>query len=459
MKAIQPKTYLKVLQFTIVLLCQVNCLQTLTKQLADKINWPETNYSGYVPVNVSGDKSSTDPDQIFYWWFPSRRSREKDPLILWLTGGPGCSGEMALFQENGPFKLNRSNFSLSENKYSWNNQANLLYVDQPIGVGYSTASSSDYVTTEDQVAKNLLEFLTGFLAKFPEFLGREFYVAGESYGGHFVPAIADYLNKVRYQFVDDPNAKFSLNLKGIMIGNGYINPWVQYEGHAKFALMNDLIGYEEYVTLLLGFRECETMMRFNIDGGQEKCETLYGQIVTNDKQASYDQIGYNTPNLKFNNYDITKPCLGPLCYDFGFLDTYMNKQAVKHSLGVKESKSWDLCNMNVGGEMAIKDLRTNMTPLLTDLLTSGVKVLLYHGELDMICNWVGGEMAANSIDWFGEVQFKATKFKNIGFGLLKNYANLFFIKFSDSGHMVPYDQPENALKMLTWFIEKQVNIY
>jgi len=88
---------------------------------------------------------------------------------LWLTGGPGCSGELAIFMENGPFKLNRSNLSLYKNEHAWNNQANLIYVDQPIGVGYSTVGEVDYVTNEEQVAKNLLEFLSQFLTKYPEF--------------------------------------------------------------------------------------------------------------------------------------------------------------------------------------------------------------------------------------------------------------------------------------------------
>jgi len=197
-----------------------------------------------------------------------------------------------------------------------------------------------------------------------------------------------------------------------MIGNGYINPWVQNEGNAKFAYMNNLIDYEKYVTLLLGFRQCETLMKYNIAGGAEKCGNLYGQIVTNDKVANYDQLGYNMPNQRFNNYDITKPCLGPMCYDFGFLDTYMNKQAVKLSLGVSETFEWNVCNMEVGGMLAMKDMRTNTAPMIADLLTSGIKVLLYHGELDMICNWVGGEMAAKSIEWFGEVQFKRNKWHN-----------------------------------------------
>lgn len=77
--------------------------------------------------------------------FQSRSKPNIDPLAIWLTGGPGCSGEIALVWENGPYILN-DDLTLTKNKYSWNNFANLVYVDQPKGTGYSNSSTAeDYV--------------------------------------------------------------------------------------------------------------------------------------------------------------------------------------------------------------------------------------------------------------------------------------------------------------------------
>jgi len=68
-------------------------------------------------------------DDIFYWMFSSRQeTAATDPLVLWLTGGPGCASEVALFFENGPFGFNEDG-SLKSNPYSWNNISNLLFVD------------------------------------------------------------------------------------------------------------------------------------------------------------------------------------------------------------------------------------------------------------------------------------------------------------------------------------------
>lgn len=108
-----------------------------------------------------------DGDDMFYWIFPKPNSTDGPPLVLWLTGGPGCSSELAVFYENGPFKFKNSvvkgdiwnNFKefLSDNKnelelnpYSWHFAADLIYLDQPIGTGYSRCSKfSHYEHSEE----------------------------------------------------------------------------------------------------------------------------------------------------------------------------------------------------------------------------------------------------------------------------------------------------------------------
>jgi len=79
---------------------------------------------------------------------------------------------------------------------------------------------------------------------------------------------------------------------------------------------------------------------------------------------------------------------------------------------------------------------------------------MYNGDLDFVCNWIGGERVADSLEWIGQPEFQNVKYKNIGYGLRRELANFAFIKVSNSGHMVPMDQPEHALEMLHWFIEE-----
>ena len=189
------------------------------------------------------------PDDLFYWWIESRGDPTTDPLVLWLTGGPGCSSEIALFYENGPWMFADDNKTLIKNEYSWNSHANLLYVDQPIGTGFSHAALPDLDVNEDEVAANMAEFMIGFLEKYPQFKGRDFYITGESYAGHYIPAVS-------YHFIFDVPDKLNITFKGLAIGNGLVDPYLQYPEYAVFAYENKLIGEAEYKILNATFKEC-----------------------------------------------------------------------------------------------------------------------------------------------------------------------------------------------------------
>jgi cathepsin A (carboxypeptidase C) len=172
----------------------------------------ESQKSGLVPLG--------NGDDMFYWFFEAREAPETAPLVIWLTGGPGCASEVALFYENGPFTIN-DDLSLRSNAQSWNEVANLLYVDQPIGTGFSKSSSIfHYDTNEDEIAANMKLFIDGFLEANPQYKGRDFFITGESYAGHYIPSIA-------YHFLKEiPAGSLGLNFKGIAIGNGWVDPYI-----------------------------------------------------------------------------------------------------------------------------------------------------------------------------------------------------------------------------------------
>ena len=178
----------------------------------------ETWYSGLVDIDSS--------DDIFYWWFESKNAPDTDPLVLWLTGGPGCASEVALFFENGPYMFGADKKTLNGNAFSWNKKANLLYVDQPVGTGFSHAgllhAKDQYgrpVVNEDEVAENMATFLIKFIEKYPQFEGRDFFITGESYAGHYIPAIS-------HNLIFKNKDKLKLNFKGMAIGNGLVSPLI-----------------------------------------------------------------------------------------------------------------------------------------------------------------------------------------------------------------------------------------
>ena len=137
-------------------------------------------YSGYVTVNASHNRN------LFYWLVESAGDPSNDPLVLWTNGGPGCSSlSGGLFSEFGPFRPNADgSLTLTPNPWTWTQHANIIFLEQPAGVGFSwSADTSDYTTGDAQSAHDAYEFLLGFTARFPRYAGREIYISGESYGG------------------------------------------------------------------------------------------------------------------------------------------------------------------------------------------------------------------------------------------------------------------------------------
>ena len=254
----------------------------------------------------SGLVSFENGDDMFYWLFESRRDPDTDPVVLWFTGGPGCASETALFFENGPFTIN-DDMSLNYNEYSWTSVANVVWVDQPVGTGFSNAAKlSDYTRNEDEVAQDVGLLIRGFLEQNPQYKGRDLYVTGESYAGHYIPAISHY---IAYNMTD-----LDMTFKGLAIGNGWVDPYIQYPAYATFAYENGLVGKTEYKLLQAGFYGCQKLINTRFDIVALEACTLLTDVI----------LG-NPLNPKFNPYDIREGCdVPPLCYDFSNADEYLN---------------------------------------------------------------------------------------------------------------------------------------
>lgn len=282
----------------------------------------ETWYSGTVPLDHE--------DDLFYWWFESRDSPKDDPVVLWLTGGPGCASEIALFFENGPYHFEeKDQTKLTHNPYSWNSHANLIYVDQPVGTGFSNYGITHLNTNEEEVAENMAKFMIAFLEKYPQLQGKDFYITGESYAGHYIPAIS-------HNFIFTHKEDLKINFKGMAIGNGFVDPYIQYPAYATFAKENNLIGEAEYLILDEGFKACDLAIKVGEETGVwpfsfDICNLMMYAILGNP---------FNTHWPKFNIYDIRKPCTyPPLCYDLSATDKLMDQDSIKTILGVS-GRGW-----------------------------------------------------------------------------------------------------------------------
>jgi len=387
------------------------------------------SYHGYINVNETANAN------LFYWFFESQNEPSNDPVVLWMTGGPGCSSELALFFENGPFTVG-DNQNLVSNPYSWNTFTNLLYIDQPVGTGFSYADT-DYVNDEALVSADVYRFLQSWFSLYPQYSKQDFYIVGESYGGHYVPSVA--------AAVVEGNGNTSalyLNLKGVGIGDGMVNTVLQVGSYAPYGFMNGLINETVYGEMNETYAMCEKAVNSSDwDTAEETCLGL---------------MEYVLQGRNINFYDISQPCNYPLCYDLTNITTYLNTASVQSSLGVDQT--WEACNDAVNGRFGVDEVKS-FAYHVPYLLNNQIRVLVYNGMLDLICNYVGGDMWTSALEWEGQEGFNDQPFKDWvdyqGYlsGHVKSYAGFTFLEVERAGHMVPHDQPAAALDILFHLVQ------
>lgn len=147
-------------------------------------NYTHDWYSGYLNISYK---------DIHYVYLESQNDRDNDPLILWVGGGPGCSGLYSMFYEIGPFRLlTPESPQLNVSQESWNKRANLLFLEAPGAVGFSTGpvNSTDVSTVDD-----LLYSLIEFMSRFPTLKKNDFYLAGHGYAGILIPQLATLIDQ------------------------------------------------------------------------------------------------------------------------------------------------------------------------------------------------------------------------------------------------------------------------
>lgn len=190
-----------------------------------------------------------------YLFITSTNDPQSDDVVLWLNGGPGCSSLLGMAQELGPCLLAQGSnkFQSTFNPYAWNKKANLLFLESPPGVGFSVNHDAEYIYNETRTADDNVLALQKWFEKFPEYANRNFWIAGESYNGMYIPYFASALIDANQNNRLVPgNIKF----KGVLIGNGVMftsGNWRRearnafYAGHYYYGPeINALLSYCEY---------------------------------------------------------------------------------------------------------------------------------------------------------------------------------------------------------------------
>jgi len=388
--------------------------------------------TGFITVHEKG----TEKYQLFYWLFkPQNESVNNPPIIFWLEGGPGCSSLLCVFRENGPYRFKEGEPKPVWNKYTWSDKAYLLYIDQPLGTGYSNCSDTSLIP-EDQkgVSKHLMIFLEKFFEKYPLLENKDFYVTGHSYGGHYVPYFTHDLLKRQSK----TEKRLPLNLKGVAIGNGFFKGSTQSLAYAKFNLDNNLYDRPfSYIASSIVYRLVDIFAKF---GALRQAYFFFqlGRKISNGFESRFNI--YNREMAK--GYDGTK------------LMQYANSDEGRGKMGVGD-RLWIPCSPKVMERMIDKDFYADMTYYLQEVIKSGLKVVLYSGVLDWICCTEGVIMYLEEISWEGKEKFFAQEWKNFTVnetvaGEYKEVDKFTFYKVYNAGHMTTIEKPEVG----TYIIDK-----
>ncbi|KAL8097087.1 hypothetical protein AgCh_030258 [Apium graveolens] len=384
-------------------------------------------YSGYVTVDPVAGRA------LFYYFAQSENSSSQ-PLVLWLNGGPGCSsfGNGAMM-ELGPFRVNSDGKTLSQNKYAWNDVANVLFLESPAGVGFSYSNrTSDFATGDKKTAEDSYTFLINWLERFPEYKTRDFFITGESYAGHYIPQLAQLIlhnNKITNQTI--------INLKGIAIGNAYIDEETQNKGTIDYFWSHAMISDEAREGIFLN---CDFSPNVNVS---ETCETFLEQVDLGDIDP-YDIYAplCSPQNGSFSTSGFD-PCSG------NYIDTYLNTPQVQASLHVTiPPKFWSSCSAKVNWTEA----PATVLPVIKELMNSGISVWLYSGDTDGVVAVTTTRYAIDLLQTSVKTQFYPWYNQAEVGGYAVGYENLTFVTVRGSGHFVPSYQPSRGLAMFSSFL-------
>ncbi|KAI9740661.1 MAG: hypothetical protein M1818_004625 [Claussenomyces sp. TS43310] len=438
------------------------------------------SYSGYfhLPPGLLSDIAGEQQDypmNTSFWCSESRKDPHNAPLSIWLNGGPGGSSLMGLLQELGPCFVNSDSNSTYLNPWSWNNEVNMLFLDQPehVGFSYDTLSNGTWgFQAEDVGASNIIlgNFSNGvpeqnathlvgtfssqnvntFSFEFPAYTTNNNRISlwYESYGGHYGPAFFNFFRqqnqKIANGSISEPGTKY-IHLDTLGIINGLVDMLKQFTSWPNMAY-NNTYGIEAINKTIYD----EMMYTINERGCLERLEKCQKAIEKHD------------PGSGRNIDDIEEFC-GPdkYCNYNDSVGSYQNfSKAYNHAFyNIARSRADNfphpiltaiLASTGKAFEATYDIVHGGYLQEISELLESGVKVAFVYGDRDFACNLMGGETISLAINYTGTKQFHAAGYTPIlspGVGIggqVRQYGNLSFSRVYQAGHQLPSYQPEMA---------------
>lgn len=387
---------------------------------------PTPQYSGYL--------AASNTSNLHYWFVESEEDPDNAPTVLWLNGGPGCSSLDGFFYENGPFEIDTSDYSkLVEREYRWNKVANMIFLEAPVGVGFSYSDDKDYKCDDDRTARENRAAVEDFFVKFPELKKNKFFITGESYGGVYVPTFAEEIVKGQLD-----GTYTGAKLTGIAVGNGCTGTELGICGSGPQGTYYEwtyLLG-TSFVTMDLKEAinaecnwaaakknepdalsvQCVSLLNeASTQIGHVNMYNIYGDCVSDSGCTKKDEGSEDRPPMSKiplrPDYVVREEATGEsrrlgritphgpdACIDSAAASGYLNDPAVMEAIHVREpGYCWSVCGQQAG--WSYKSTRPNLPRDTYPLLVQNIQVVIYNGDWDACVPFTDNE------DWTENMGF------------------------------------------------------
>ncbi|CAM8898861.1 unnamed protein product [Rhodiola kirilowii] len=409
------------------------------------------HYAGYVTVDEKKGRA------LFYWFYEAAVNPEQKPLVLWLNGGPGCSSVgYGATQEIGPFIVDTN--GIKYNPYSWNREANMLFLESPAGVGFSYSNTtSDYKKVgDDFTANDNYDFLHKWFQRFPSYRTSLFYIAGESYAGKYVPELAELIHD------RNTNPSLYINLKGILLGNPETSDANDWEGYVDYGWSHAVISDETHkiIKASCNFSSKDVWSNKSCGSGVDELIKQYKEIdmyslysplcirnTSSSDQKTVDVVYKRTSTMMpriMGGYD---PCIDD------HTKAFYSRLDVQKALHVSDGhnlRNWSLCNMDIFHNWT--DSKPSVLPIYTKLIAAGLRIWVYSGDTDGRVPVLATRYNINSLGlpiirawrpWYHQKEVS---------GWFQEYKGLTFATFRGAGHAVPTFKPSNSFAFFSAFL-------
>uniref|UniRef100_A0A803MNB9 Carboxypeptidase n=1 Tax=Chenopodium quinoa TaxID=63459 RepID=A0A803MNB9_CHEQI len=418
-------------------------------------------YITFIKASETFAVSEEDDSKILN--LPALSQPSDKPLILWLNGGPGCSSVgYGAVVELGPLKVDETGVGLLFNNFSWITEANLLFVESPVGVGFSyTNTSSDLTKLDDEfVAEDAYSFLVNWFGRYPQFKNQDFFLAGESYAGHYVPQLAELI----FDRNKDQTMNLKINLKGFLVGNPETDDFYDSKGLLEYAWSHTVISDDMYnktkevcdFKTLYWPKECVTAM--NLVYGKYKEIDFYNIYAPICLSNSTSSEAYYTN--KEENYGLRRPRIYSGGYDpcySNYAETYFNRADVQTSLRANANRGtsntsvkWNVCNDNI-----LNTYNATVQSVLSiykKLMQGGLKIWVYSGDVDGRVPVIGTRYWVESLGLPIKTPWRSWYHQHQVGGRLVEYEGLTLVTVRGAGHLVPLNKPSEALALIHSFL-------